>query len=191
MKNISTYAVKLKLAGAVGIIPTDTVYGVVARAVDKIAVERLYKLKHRDKKPGTIIAASMEQLEELGLKHRYLKAVEDYWPGPISIVIPCANPELAYLHQGQMSLAVRLPAESSLVQLLMQTGPLVTSSANPPGQSTAETLDQAKKYFSKSVDFYADGGDLSDHKASTIIRIVDDAIEVLRQGAVKINEQED
>ncbi len=179
---------QLKKSGAVGVIPTDTVYGVVARAADAAAVTRLYQLKKRDNKPGTIIAADLAQLEALGLKHRYLKAVEQFWPGAISVIIPCSDPVLKYLHRGKLSLAVRLPADKELHELLRQTGPLLTSSANHAGQPPAMTIAEAKKYFGNEVDFYVDGGDLSDHKPSTIIRIVDDAIEIIRQGAVKIDD---
>jgi L-threonylcarbamoyladenylate synthase len=173
--------------GSIGVIPTDTVYGVVARAADQAAVERLYNLKKRDNKPGTLIAADIKQLEELGLKHRYLKAVEQFWPGAVSVIIPAADPELTYLHRGKMTLAVRIPDDSKLKKLLQATGPLLTSSANPPGQPTATTIGQAKKYFSDQVDFYSDSGDLSGRQPSTVIRIIDDAIEVLRQGAAKID----
>jgi L-threonylcarbamoyladenylate synthase len=183
-----TIAEKLLQTGVVGVIPTDTVYGLVARAADPSAVDRLYELKNRERKPGTLIAASIEQLEELGLKHRYLKAVEQYWPGPLSVIIPCGEPSLGYLHQGVMSLAVRIPASSELAELLQKTGPLITSSANHPGEPTANTAGEARNYFGDTVDFYVDGGDLSDHEPSTIIRIVDDAIEVIREGAVKIDE---
>ena len=180
-------AAMLQKPGTVGILPTDTVYGLVARAGDEAAVKRLYELKGREGKPGTIIAASIDQLVRLGLKQRYLKAVMDYWPGAISIVIPC-GPELAYLHEGVGSLAVRLPAESALASVLEAAGPLLTSSANHPGEPVAATMPEARNYFGASVDFYVDGGDLSGREPSTVIRIVDDAIEVLRPGAVKINE---
>ena len=179
---------KLLKPGAIGVIPTDTVYGLVARAEDKKAVARLYDLKKRENKPGTLIAASLEQLEAIGLKHRYIKAVEGFWPGAVSVVIPASDPALKYLHQGKMSLAVRIPKDKKLQKLLMQTGALLTSSANPPSQSTAITIDQAKKYFGDKVDFYVDGGDLSNHQPSTVIRVIDDAVEVLRPGAVKIDD---
>ena len=178
-------ATKLLRPGTVGVLPTDTVYGLVARASDHVAVERLYKLKHREHKPGTIIAASVEQLVALGIKKRYLTAVSQYWPGAVSVVIPC-GPELAYLHQEQGSLAVRIPDVPALRQLLELTGPLATSSANAPGAPTANTVGEAQAYFDDKVDFYEDGGDLSQHKPSTVIRIVDDAVEVLRAGAVVI-----
>jgi L-threonylcarbamoyladenylate synthase len=173
--------------GALGVIATDTVYGVVARAADQAAVNRLYALKKRENKPGTLIAANISQLEELGLKHRYLKAVEQFWPGAVSVVIPAADPQLEYLHQGKMSLAVRVPDDQALQSLLIKTGPLLTSSANRPGEPPAVNVEQAKKYFGGQVDFYQDGGDLSERQPSTVVRIIDDAIEVLRQGAVRIS----
>jgi L-threonylcarbamoyladenylate synthase len=178
--------VSLLQHGSVGVIPTDTVYGLVCRAADEAAVARLYALKNRQKKPGTIIAASVEQLVELGIKARYLKPVEHYWPNPISIIIP--NYELAYIHLGVGSIAMRIPKDTQLSGLLNKTGPLLTTSANHAGQVEATNLEQAQKYFDDEVDFYVDGGGLSGGKPSTLIRIVDDAVEVLRQGAVTIKE---
>ncbi len=175
-------------SGLIGVIATDTVYGIVAKASDQVAVERLYELKKRDDKPGTLIAANIEQLEQLGLKHRYLKAVEQFWPGAISIIIPTSAPKLLYLHRGKMSLAVRIPADKKLQALLKETGPLLTSSANDPGESIATTINKARDYFGAKLDFYEDGGDLSNREPSTIIRIIDDAIEVIRPGAVKIDD---
>ncbi|HXE09806.1 MAG TPA: L-threonylcarbamoyladenylate synthase [Verrucomicrobiae bacterium] len=179
---------RLQRSGSVGIIPTDTVYGVVARAADEAAVDRLYRLKNREHKPGTLIAASIDQLEALGLKRRYLKAVEQYWPGAVSVVIPASDPVLKYLHRGKLSLAVRIPEPVAFRELLEKTGPLATSSANPTGEPVATTMQAAKDYFGNEVDFYVDGGDLSAQKPSTVIRIVDDAVEVLRAGAVPIDD---
>jgi L-threonylcarbamoyladenylate synthase len=182
-------AQKLMVDGTVGVIPTDTVYGLVARAGDRTAVQRLYDLKLREGKPGTLIAADIDQFVELGLKARYLKAVEQYWPGAVSVIIPC-GPELTYLHEGKFGLAVRIPDHPELLKLLERTGPLLTSSANHPSEPTATTVDEARSYFKDEVDFYVDGGDLSGHQSSTIIRIVDDAIEIIREGTVKIQENE-
>jgi L-threonylcarbamoyladenylate synthase len=172
--------------GAIAIIPTDTVYGVVARADDPAAVARLYDLKHRKAKPGTVIAASIEQLEALGVKRRYLKAVEQFWPGAVSVIIPC-GPELEYLYKGKNGLAIRIPNNAALQALLWHTGPLLTTSANLPGEQTAQTIAQAKASFGQEVDCYIDGGDYADRPPSTIVRIIDDAIEVVRQGAVELN----
>lgn len=187
-KNITdSEVVRLLKARAIGVIPTDTLYGVVANASDIYAVERLYQLKSRNNKPGTIIASSIDQLVGLGIKKRYLKAVEYFWPNSISIVIPVGN-ELGYIHQGDGSIPVRIPAAKKLTKLLVQTGPLLTSSANMPGEKPAVNIGEAKNYFGDKVDFYVDGGSFAEAKPSTIIRIVDDAVEILRPGAVTINE---
>lgn len=177
--------VQLFKDGKVGVIPTDTVYGLVCSASNKQAVDRLYGLKNRENKPGTIIASSIDQLVELGIKRRYLTAVEQFWPNPLSIEIPH---QIEYLNQGTGRQAFRIPANQEIIALLQQTGPLQTTSANHPGEPEATTTVAAQEYFGDKVDFYVDGGDLSDRKPSTLIRIVDDAIEVLRKGAVNIDE---
>lgn len=172
--------------GGVGVMPTDTVYGLVCIASQPAAVERMYSLKNRVKNPGPIIAASIDQLVELGFKKRYLTAVKQFWPNAVSIEQPTSNPKLTYLNLGTGRQAVRVVKGSKLVELLKQTGPLLTSSANKPGEKTAGTIEEAALYFGKSVDFYVDGGNLSKKKPSTLIRIVDDTVEVLREGAVII-----
>jgi L-threonylcarbamoyladenylate synthase len=173
------------LNGEIAVIPTDTVYGVVCRAADKRAVIRLYALKSRQHKPGTIIASSIEQLVELGVKRRYLKAVEHFWPNSISIEIPH---DIDYLNQRTGRQAFRVVKDPALASLLELTGPLLTSSANQPGKSPANTIKEAKDYFGDKVDYYEDGGDLSGRESSTIIKIDDDAVSVIREGAVKISE---
>lgn len=172
--------------GAVGVLPTDTIYGIVALATHEAAVPRLYKIKHRDHKPGTIVASNIDQLVELGIPRRYLTAVGQYWPGPVSVVVPC-DASLDYLHLGKFSLACRIPDSPELQKLLEKTGPLLTSSANHPGDPPAHTVKAAEAYFKDEVDFYVDGGNYANHQPSTIIRVVDDAVEVLRQGAVTIS----
>jgi L-threonylcarbamoyladenylate synthase len=122
-------AIAVLLQGGVGVMPTDTVYGLVARAVDPRAVERLYALKQREHKPGTVVAANVGQLVELGVDERHLGLVTRWWPNPLSVVC-AAGDDLGYLHQGLDSLAVRVPADDWLRALLEQTGPLVTSSGD-------------------------------------------------------------
>lgn len=180
-------AIALLMDGGVGVIPTDTIYGLVARAADPAAVARLYQLKSRDHKPGTVIAASTDQLADLGVPKRYVKAVAQFWPNPLSIVLPVGS-ELGYLTQDVHSLAVRVPKSESIRNLLEQTGPLVTSSANQPGEQPAENITAAESCFGEDVDFYVDGGYLPNDNPSTVIRVVDDAIEVLRIGALKLDE---
>lgn len=181
-------AAQLLLAGGVGVMPTDTLYGLVARAADKKAVACLYALKHREHKPGTVIAANVQQLIELGIEEGYLRRVEKWWPGSLSVETPL-GPELSYLHQDTGRQGFRVVDDARLCRLLEQTGPLLTSSANLPGEAPAETIEQAYDYFGDKVDFYVDGGDRSGFQPSTIVRVTDDGIEIIRQGAVVIPDE--
>jgi L-threonylcarbamoyladenylate synthase len=151
------------LNGAVGVLPTDTIYGIVARAEDPKAVARLYALKQREGKPVHL------------------------WPNPISLVLP-APASLHYLDQGKQSLAVRVPQHEALARLLQQTGPLLTSSANWPGEAAATTMEEAQDYFGDEVAFYVDGGNTRQQLASTVGRLLPNGtIEVLRQGSAHIS----
>jgi len=172
-------------AGGVGVLPCDTVYGLVASAHDPEAVARLYALKRRNQKPGTIIAASVEQLVGLGFAAADLAPAAKWWPNPLSVVLP-AGEQLFYLHQGLASLPVRIPKDERVRAIVAQTGPLSTSSVNQPGEPESVDMAMAWDYFGDSVDFYVDGGNLAGRAASTIVRF--DAAgkaEVLREGAIK------
>ena len=177
--------VQILLAGGIAVLPTDTVYGICAVAGDEPATAKLYDLKNRKSKPGTVIAASIDQLVDLGIKRRYLTAVEQYWPGAISIEIPHG---INYLSQSTGRQAFRVVDNTDLVKLLKKTGPLLTSSCNKPGEKPADNINEAIGYFKGAVDAYADGGDLSKRKPSTLIRVVDDIVEVIREGSVEVTE---
>jgi L-threonylcarbamoyladenylate synthase len=181
-------AVAALLAGGVGVIPTDTLYGIVARAADKQAVARLYALKHREHKPGTVIAASVQQLINLGIDEQALRRVEAWWPGSLSIETQL-SPELSYLHQDTGRQGFRVVADERVRRILEQTGPLLTSSANLPGEAPATTIKQAQDYFGTQADFYVDGGDRANMPPSTIARVTDQGIEIIRRGAVVIPEE--
>ena len=171
--------------GEVGVIPSDTIYGLMCIADNPEPVDLLYRLKQRENKPGTLIGANINQFITLGLDKDQLEQANQYWPGPVSVVIPCDS-TLNYLHLGKESLAVRIPAKPDLQQMLEQTGVLQTTSANVTKQPAASTLAEAQAYFGETVDFYVDGGDLSSRQPTTVIRIEDGVVEVLREGAQQV-----
>ena len=174
-------------SGAIGVIPTDTVYGLVARADDPEAIERMYNVKARPNQAGTLIAASTEQLVSLGFPSSALDYANHYWPASLSVVID-ATEVANYLKKDRNSLPVRIPDSPQLLDLLSRTGPLMTTSANPPGESTATNIRQAMEYFGDSVDFYVDIGDLGQRPPSTIVSFDEHGKAIVhRDGAVKIS----
>lgn len=181
--------VRKLLAGGVGVLPTDTLYGLVGSALSKKAVERIYKLKKRDlRKPLIVLIASLDDLKLFGVKVGIddKKILNRVWPGKVSVVLPCLRRKFYYLHCGTKTIAFRAPAKKSLIKLLEQTGPLVAPSANPEGMLSARTIREAKKYFGDKVDFYVGAGRRLFGKPSTLISIENGQIKVLRKGAATI-----
>lgn len=175
--------------GGIGVIPTDTLYGIVGSAFKKETVERIYLLRKRDlKKPMIILISSLSELKkfDVNLGESQKKFLKKYWPGGLSVVLPCANSKMEYLHRGKKSLAFRMPANNDLLELLSKTGPLVAPSANLAGQKPAETYREALEYFKDNVDFYVDMGKMTG-EPSTLIEIKKDgSVDIIREGRVKI-----
>lgn len=167
--------------GGIGILATDTLYGVVGQALNQAAVERIYTVKKRTPTKPFIILIS--DIADLALFHIVLTPemktnLEQYWPGPVSVILECPEQGFAYLHRDTHTLAFRLPAKPELISLIRTTGPLVAPSANPEGLTPAPTIDAARAYFGDTVDFYVSG--LVSDKPSKIIKITEDGVEVLR-----------
>ncbi|BCX16186.1 MAG: threonylcarbamoyl-AMP synthase [Candidatus Parcubacteria bacterium] len=182
--------IEILKAGGVGVIPTDTLYGIIGLAKNKETVERIYQLRQRNPhKPFIILISSLNDLKKfnLSLSKVVLSFLSKIWPEKISVALPCKDKKMSYLHRGTKSLAFRFPPKKSLLSLLKKVGPLVAPSANPEGQKPAATIKEAQKYFSDKVDFYVDGGKINS-LPSTLIKIEkDNKISVLREGEITIN----
>lgn len=164
--------------GKVGIMQTDTIYGLVGLALKKSTVERIFKLKKRDSnKPLIILITSKADLGkfavELSAKQKESLNEIVSQNGPTSIILPCPSAKLKYLHRGKKSLAFRIPKNKELLSIIRRVGPLVAPSANFQGEVPAQNINIAKTYFGGNVDFYLDKGPRPS-KASAIIRIKED-----------------
>jgi L-threonylcarbamoyladenylate synthase len=170
--------------GAIGVIPTDTIYGICTNALNKKAVEKIYKLKKRTaQKPVIILISSLKDLKIFNIKLNQKQKIflKKIWPSKISVVLPSKSKKFFYLHRGKYTLAFRLPKPSWLLNLIKISGPIIAPSANFEDKKPAKNISQAKKYFKNKV-FYYDKGDLIS-KPSTLIKINNKKIEVLRIGA--------
>lgn len=143
--------------GSVGVLLTDTLYGLVAKADNEAAVERVFAIKGRDTtKPPIVLVASVEQLYD-PLPRGIDETVGGMWPGKNSIIMPASSAP-AWLVRGSSGVAYRVPDNAGLRRLLEQTGPLIAPSANPEGEAPARSVGEAEGYFGEQVDFYVDGG---------------------------------
>lgn len=174
----------------VGILPTDTIYGLVGSALSKKAVARIYKIKKRNpQKPFIILIAKIDDLKKFGvaLNEPSENILRKIWPSSVSVILDCPKLKnsLSYLKPLNNTLAFRCPKDKWLNVLLQKTGPLIAPSANPEGLPPAETIKQAKKYFGEQVDFYLDKAVVKG-APSTLIAFKNGKIEILRQGKAKI-----
>ena len=171
--------------GKVGVIPTDTIYGLCASAFDKKAVEKVYSLKKRSfGKPFIILISSISELELFGieLSEKEEDFIQKVWPGKVSVIFPCQKNEFEYLHRGKNSLAFRVPAKEKLRNFLSKSGPLIAPSANFEGEKVSRRIGAAQKYFKDQVDFYVNGG-LLFSRPSTLVQMKNGQVVFLRLGA--------
>jgi L-threonylcarbamoyladenylate synthase len=176
--------VSLLKSGAIGLLPTDTIYGLSAVAMKKDAVEKIHNLKKRDdKKPLIVLVSSIKQFQLLGINDSQPKAIKKYWPGPLSIEFEAKKTPL-WLHRGMYYFAVRMPDNIELLELINNTGPIVSSSANLQGQKPASSVKEAEEFFGSSLDFYVDVGPL-EGQPSTLAKIENNQLIVIREGAYK------
>lgn len=213
MKQVSlAEAAVLLKKGDIGILPTDTLYGLVASALDREAVELVYRVRGRDEgKPcivlipeisdanrffchpelveGSSLSSADSSVRRLSRNDRYNEILSQVWPGKVSVILPCPDERFAYLHRGTETIAFRVPDKSDLRELLCETGPLIAPSANRQGESPAKTIEEAEEYFGSDADFYVDAGTL-DSEPSTVVKIENGKLVIVRQGAVKISNQE-
>lgn len=174
--------------GGLAVLPTDTIYGIVAKALDKRAVKRLYALRRTSsKKPFIILISSLRDLAAFGLEPSAteLHFLSRVWPGKMSVVLRASGKRFGYLHRGTNTLAFRLPKKKSLQALLRKTGPLAAPSANPEGEKPAETVAEAKAYFGNQVDAYVAAG-RGTNIPSTLVSLIGGKPVVIRRGSVRI-----
>ncbi len=171
----------------VGILPTDTIYGIHGKALSEKVVEKIYELKKRDtKKPMIILISALEDLKnfDISINSKIKKFLNKIWPDKVSVILPVKD--FSYLHRGTKKLAFRLPENQLLLKILQKTGPLISTSTNLADQPPAINLKNAKIYFKNRIDFYIDAGDIKS-KPSTVIEINGEKIKILREGSVKLN----
>lgn len=171
-------------------VPTETVYGLAARADDAKAIARLYALKQRPAgKALPICLTHAEQANALCHLSAQAKAlISQFWPGPLTIIaqaragINLAAPAIA----PDGSLALRLPL-APWVDALARSGwdiPLVLTSANKSGEPNPRSAKDVRRAFGADTPFMIDSGPSAGSVPSTIIDTRSAPMRVLREGAL-------
>jgi L-threonylcarbamoyladenylate synthase len=175
--------------GDVIVFPTETLYGLGADALNCRAVEQVFQLKGRDPlNPIPVLVADQRMLYHLvtDLPTLAQKLIDQYWPGPLTLVLPGRKDIPTSLLNATGGVGVRLSSEPIATQLVRALGrPLTATSANPSGQEPARTLQEANKYFADRIQIFVDGGTLTSKRGSTVVEVMADRIKIIREGEIR------
>ncbi len=162
------------LSGAVFIYPTDTIYGIGCDATIDQSVQRIRQLKGRETKPFSIIAPSIDWIEE----NCELSAKAKSWllklPGPYTLILPLKNPGSvsAQTNMGMKTIGVRMPNHWISEILAQVNKPIVTTSVNMAGNPPSTRREELEQF---AVDFIIYEGEKKG-APSTIVDLVSDKV---------------
>ena len=177
--------------GAVVAFPTETVYGLGARAFDATAVARIFEAKARPSfdplivhvANETMLAAAVEEIPEAARK-----LIEAFWPGPLTLVLRKRDIVPSLVTSGLPTVAVRMPAHPVAKELLTRVGsPLAAPSANPFGYLSPTRATHVERMLGDRVDMILDGGPTQLGLESTIV-MFEPRPTLLRPGALPIDD---
>ena len=183
-----TAAVSALKRGEVIVFPTETLYGLGADALNFSAVEKVFHLKGRDpNNPFPVLVADLVMVDSLvaAISPLAKLLMTRYWPGPLTLVLPARTEIPRALVNSRGGIGVRLSSQPLATELVRLLGhPLTGTSANPSGQPGAQTVAQAKNYFSENISVYVDGGALHSRTGSTVAAIEKDRLRIIRAGEI-------
>ncbi len=172
--------------GGLVVFPTETVYGLGANALDATAVRKIYALKGRPATSPLIVhIASVDQAREFAAEwpEEAEKLAREYWPGPLTIVVPKRGVIPDEVTAGLSTVGLRMPRHPVALELLREAGvPIAAPSANRFTQLSPTTAEHVREAFGAETPFLLDGGPCEIGLESTVIAVTNDGLEVLRPG---------
>lgn len=182
-------ASELLKRGELVAIPTETVYGLGANAYDKDACLRIFKAKGRPgDNPLIVHIAKPEDAENIAYTNSlYYKLADKLMPGPLTIILPKKDAIPKEVTAGLDSVAIRCPAHPVANELIRIAGiPVAAPSANSSGKPSPTTAWHVYDDMAGKIPLILDGGACDVGVESTVIKITDDEIILLRPGAVTV-----
>lgn len=187
-------AIEALAAGSLVAIPTETVYGLAADATNEAAVRRIFEVKRRPSfNPLICHCSDMEMVARYAILDPLSRRLaQAFWPGPMTLVLE-ADPASLLPERttaGLGTVAIRVPSGFSN-ELIRRFGkPLAAPSANISGRVSATMAEHVARDFGSDVDLIIDGGPAMIGVESTILRVLDDEVELLRPGGLALEEVE-
>lgn len=178
--------------GGIVVFPTDTVYGIGCDPFNKDSVDEIYQIKQRDKnKPFPVLTYSSDFASEIvEFDEVSKKIVEKFWPGPLTLILKLKEEKLKDTLGIEDKIAIRVPNNGCLLEILKNVKFLIGTSANLSGQGSFTKSQECFENV-KGYDVFVDGGDTDNKGESTILEIKDGIPIIHRQGPITKEEIEE
>ena len=177
---------KTLAAGGAVVLPTETVYGLFAQALNEEAVERVYELKRRPRdKALNLNVASLEEIYAFSKNQpTYLDQLyQAFLPGPLTIILQANDQVPTWINSGMDTVGFRIPKHLVTLDLIRKYGPLIGPSANLSGKVSGTSFQQIVMDFQEQVSGVEDDATLTGQD-STILDLSGEKAHILRQGAI-------
>lgn len=177
---------KTLAAGGAVVLPTETVYGLFAQALNQEAVERVYELKRRPRdKALNLNVASIEEIYAFSKNQPcYLDQLyQAFLPGPLTIILQANDRVPTWINSGMETVGFRIPNHPVTLDLIQKYGPLIGPSANLSGKASGTSFQQIMMDFQEEISGVEDDAALTGQD-STILDLSGEKAIILRQGAI-------
>lgn len=185
-ENIKKAGEILKNGGVVA-IPTETVYGLAANALDSAAVAKIFAAKGRPAdNPLIVHITKAEDIEKYAYPNEKAFALaKRFWPGPLTMILPKKDCIPSIVSAGLETVAIRCPSHPTARAVIDAAGvPLAAPSANISGKPSATTAEHVRKDFGENIDAIIDGGSCDCGVESTVVTVATEPPILLRPGFV-------
>lgn len=193
IKNVSEYekleqAGKIIREGGLVLFPTETVYGLGANGLDSEAVKKIYKAKGRSSDNPLILHISdIEMLGKIAkdISDIEFKLMNAFWPGPFTIILNKTDLVPSSVSGGLDTVGVRMPDNEIARNLIKYADvPIAAPSANISGRPSGTSVEDIYDELADKVDCIVDGGRTNIGVESTVVRVIDDVVHILRPGKI-------
>lgn len=186
--NITNYCVEELKKGNIGIFPTDTVYGIGCDALNINAIKKLYDAKNRNlNKPICILVSSIDMAKKFIKEANSIeeKLMRNFWPGSLTIVFNKSNIVPDLLTANLNTIGIRIPNNNLCLNIIDNfENPIAMSSANISDNLPDTDLNSLLIDFNNKVNFIINNKEQNNNIASTIVRVENNEIRILREGSI-------
>lgn len=176
------------------VYPTDTLYGLGAKATSSNAVARLYALKQRQDAPVSVLVADVESMLSMcqSLSQQAERMIRTFLPGALTVVSYADYPFAEQLYSQRKTIGFRVPADGISTQIpYLLDAPITTTSVNPAGMKPASSASEVLEYYDGQVPCMIDIGPFPESRGSTVIDVTTWPFRILREGEITRHALED